>query len=415
MLHQGTDVVPVEFIAGARRRRTTLPTRPPRSNAAGQRAGAGAGADARARARRRAATATFPATGRARCFVLDALTPRSLGALIALYEHRVFTSGAVWGINSFDQWGVELGKVLGNRLLPLLDRRRHRGRRPGRSTHAMGRLRRLHGSAVRPMASRWGRCLRPTRGDEGRRDRRRATSRRAPTRDPWGRTAFPGWGSARQFATGAAPLISYYGPSITWMYGPAPQAGLYIGAILKGAKPTELPVVQPTGFELIVNLPRPPPRSAWTSTDPAAPRQRSDQVARSCRRNRPGKKALGARPPGCFAAQASACSASLDQRIGPGQQRLRNNEPQRLGRLEVDDQLEGGRRRRWADRRAWRPSGSCQHAARRFARDPAGSGRRPRGLHLPPTVSESTSPAGGSRTASSGQAMRGGQSTSSRP
>jgi glucose-6-phosphate isomerase len=44
--------------------------------------------------------------------VLDALTPRSLGALIALYEHRVFTSGALWGINSFDQWGVELGKAL---------------------------------------------------------------------------------------------------------------------------------------------------------------------------------------------------------------------------------------------------------------------------------------------------------------
>ena len=44
--------------------------------------------------------------------VLDDLTPASLGALIALYEHRVFVAGSVWGINSFDQWGVELGKVL---------------------------------------------------------------------------------------------------------------------------------------------------------------------------------------------------------------------------------------------------------------------------------------------------------------
>jgi glucose-6-phosphate isomerase len=44
--------------------------------------------------------------------LLDALTPASLGALIALQEHRVFCSGAIWGINSFDQWGVELGKVL---------------------------------------------------------------------------------------------------------------------------------------------------------------------------------------------------------------------------------------------------------------------------------------------------------------
>jgi glucose-6-phosphate isomerase len=44
--------------------------------------------------------------------LLDELTPTSLGALIALQEHRVFVSGAIWGINSFDQWGVELGKVL---------------------------------------------------------------------------------------------------------------------------------------------------------------------------------------------------------------------------------------------------------------------------------------------------------------
>ena len=49
-------------------------------------------------------------------FLLDALTPGSLGALLALYEHRVFTSGALWGINSFDQWGVELGKVLATDL-----------------------------------------------------------------------------------------------------------------------------------------------------------------------------------------------------------------------------------------------------------------------------------------------------------
>ena len=44
--------------------------------------------------------------------LLDELTPASFGALIALQEHRVFVSGSLWGINSFDQWGVELGKVL---------------------------------------------------------------------------------------------------------------------------------------------------------------------------------------------------------------------------------------------------------------------------------------------------------------
>ena len=54
----------------------------------------------------------FPGNRPSTFFLLDELTPASLGALIALQEHRVFTSGAVWGINSFDQWGVELGKVL---------------------------------------------------------------------------------------------------------------------------------------------------------------------------------------------------------------------------------------------------------------------------------------------------------------
>jgi glucose-6-phosphate isomerase len=63
---------------------------------------------------------TFPGNRPSTTLVLDALTPRSLGALIAMYEHRVFTSGALWGINSFDQWGVELGKALCNALLPRL-------------------------------------------------------------------------------------------------------------------------------------------------------------------------------------------------------------------------------------------------------------------------------------------------------
>jgi glucose-6-phosphate isomerase len=54
----------------------------------------------------------FPGNRPSSFFVLDQLTPASFGALIALYEHRVFVSGAVWGINSFDQFGVELGKVL---------------------------------------------------------------------------------------------------------------------------------------------------------------------------------------------------------------------------------------------------------------------------------------------------------------
>jgi glucose-6-phosphate isomerase len=50
----------------------------------------------------------------------DRLTPHALGALVALYEHNVFTQGAVWGIDSFDQWGVELGKALAQRIIPEL-------------------------------------------------------------------------------------------------------------------------------------------------------------------------------------------------------------------------------------------------------------------------------------------------------
>lgn len=50
----------------------------------------------------------------------EKITPASLGALIVYYEHLVFTEGAIWNINSFDQWGVELGKVLAKKILPEL-------------------------------------------------------------------------------------------------------------------------------------------------------------------------------------------------------------------------------------------------------------------------------------------------------
>jgi glucose-6-phosphate isomerase len=50
----------------------------------------------------------------------EQLTPRTLGTLVALYEHNVFTQGTIWGIDSFDQWGVELGKVLAKRIIPEL-------------------------------------------------------------------------------------------------------------------------------------------------------------------------------------------------------------------------------------------------------------------------------------------------------
>ena len=139
MLHQGTDVIPVDFILI---RRPTYPTEPALSPPLRQMldrqhdtllANGVAQAQAlmwgktseNARSEPRPPTAcasmpadelarqrTFPGNRPSLTLLLDELSPRSLGALIALYEHRTFVTGALWGINSFDQWGVELGKVL---------------------------------------------------------------------------------------------------------------------------------------------------------------------------------------------------------------------------------------------------------------------------------------------------------------
>ena len=134
MLHQGTDVIPVEFIA------VKTPTHPyadlqakALANCLAQGAALMLGKTTDAALAEKAPTAsetlgkltlaqhrTFAGNRPSTTLLLDRLTPSALGALIALYEHRVFTSGAVWGINSFDQWGVELGKALASDLLPRL-------------------------------------------------------------------------------------------------------------------------------------------------------------------------------------------------------------------------------------------------------------------------------------------------------
>jgi glucose-6-phosphate isomerase len=59
----------------------------------------------------------FPGNRPSNMLVTEKLTPRSLGTLIALYEHKIFVQGIVWGVGSFDQWGVELGKHLANQIL----------------------------------------------------------------------------------------------------------------------------------------------------------------------------------------------------------------------------------------------------------------------------------------------------------
>jgi len=64
---------------------------------------------------------TFVGNHPSNTILAERLTPRALGSLVALYEHSVFTQGAVWGIDSFDQWGVELGKALAMRIVPELE------------------------------------------------------------------------------------------------------------------------------------------------------------------------------------------------------------------------------------------------------------------------------------------------------
>ena len=122
LLHQGVDVVPVDFVALARANEG-----PPgfharlMANAVAQAEAlmtgrpAAPGADALARQK------SYPGDRPSSFLLLDRLGPETLGALIALFEHKVFVEGVIWGINSFDQWGVELGKSLAATVLAELE------------------------------------------------------------------------------------------------------------------------------------------------------------------------------------------------------------------------------------------------------------------------------------------------------
>ncbi len=132
-LHQGTDVVPLEFIGVVKPAHDLRANHDALlSNLLAQAAALALGKtfdEALAEAKngdesaRRvlAAQRTFPGDRPSTVIMLDALTPESLGALIALYEHKVFMLGHLWGINAFDQWGVELGKSIARQILPALD------------------------------------------------------------------------------------------------------------------------------------------------------------------------------------------------------------------------------------------------------------------------------------------------------
>ncbi|MFZ4481964.1 MAG: glucose-6-phosphate isomerase, partial [Rhodoferax sp.] len=138
MLHQGTEVVPVEFVA-VRKARHELPGHHPLllANVLAQAQALMVGkVDAGGHRH-------FPGNRPSTFLLLDELTPASLGALIALQEHRVFVSGSIWGINSFDQWGVELGKVLATDL----EQRLSSGDLTGLDGSTAGLLARLRASA----------------------------------------------------------------------------------------------------------------------------------------------------------------------------------------------------------------------------------------------------------------------------
>jgi glucose-6-phosphate isomerase len=134
LIHQGTEVVPVDFLLAAR------PTNADAhhhdllvANAFAQGEALMRGRSAReavalmqsqglsaAEAERLAQHKSFTGSRPSSTFLYDKLDPRMLGRLIALYEHKVFVEAAVWNINPFDQWGVELGKELASRLAPIV-------------------------------------------------------------------------------------------------------------------------------------------------------------------------------------------------------------------------------------------------------------------------------------------------------
>ncbi|CDG81941.1 glucose-6-phosphate isomerase [Janthinobacterium agaricidamnosum] len=130
LLHQGTDIVPIDFIA-ALRPTHDLPGHHDAllANCFAQseafmtgKTGAEVRADLQAQGlpvdeiEALVPHKTFPGNRPSNTILMDQLTPSTLGALIALYEHKTFVQGVLWDVNSFDQWGVELGKVLAKKI-----------------------------------------------------------------------------------------------------------------------------------------------------------------------------------------------------------------------------------------------------------------------------------------------------------
>ncbi len=136
LLHQGTDVIPVEFLVGAESHEPDMALHQTllMANCLAQsqalmkgrtlkeaKAQLSAMGKSAAEAKRLAPHRVFTGNRPSLTLAYRILDPRTLGRLIALYEHRVFVEAAIWNINAFDQWGVELGKELATGLQPVLD------------------------------------------------------------------------------------------------------------------------------------------------------------------------------------------------------------------------------------------------------------------------------------------------------
>ena len=133
LIHKGTDIIPVDFIASRHPREAVAGTHHTLLLAnclAQSRALAFGRTEAEARAAmagahpdeidRLAPHRTFHGNRPSTTILQDRMSPYALGRLIALFEHKVFVQGAIWGVNSYDQWGVELGKQLANELIPIV-------------------------------------------------------------------------------------------------------------------------------------------------------------------------------------------------------------------------------------------------------------------------------------------------------
>jgi glucose-6-phosphate isomerase len=129
LIHQGTDVIPCEFLVAANGHEADLKVHHNLllANCLAQSEALMKGRDLAAAEKTvkdpgLASHKVFPGDRPSTTLLYSRLDPRTLGRIIALYEHRVFVEGTIWGINSFDQWGVELGKELATALLPLVER-----------------------------------------------------------------------------------------------------------------------------------------------------------------------------------------------------------------------------------------------------------------------------------------------------